>query len=81
LSVSDRQRRHDRTPEEFPLTIRLYSGKTDECVWSRTVTLDEARSLAKVEIPSYKDTEHYPVRPEITYANGAKDSPTIVRAN
>jgi hypothetical protein len=62
--------RHDFAPDKFPITLRLYSAKTDEMVWSRTVTLDEARSLVKVEIPSYKDTEHYPVRAEITFADG-----------
>lgn len=62
--------RHNFSPEKFPLTLHLYSGKTGELVWSRTVTIDEARSLAKIEIPSYANTEHYPVRAEITYADG-----------
>jgi hypothetical protein len=62
--------RHNYPPEKFPLTLRLYSGKTTELLWSRTVTLDEARSLAKIEIPGYAGTEHYPVRVEITYADG-----------
>lgn len=62
--------RHDFSPEKFPLTLRIYSSKTGEVVWSRTVTLGEARTLAAVEIPSYADTEHYPVRVEITYADG-----------
>ena len=62
--------RHDYAPEKFPLTMRIYSGKTGEVVWSRTVTLDEARGLAKIEIPSYAGTEHYPVRAEIIYADG-----------
>lgn len=62
--------RHDYSPEKFPLTMRLYSGKTGEVVWSRTVTLDEARGLAKIQIPGYVGTEHYPVRTEITYADG-----------
>ncbi len=62
--------RHDYSPEKFPLTMRIYSGKTGAVVWSRTVTLDEARSLAKIEIPSYAGTEHYPVRAEIAYADG-----------
>ena len=62
--------RHDYSPEKFPLTIRLYSGKTGEVVWSRTVTLDEARGLAKIALPGYANTEHYPVRAEIAYADG-----------
>ena len=62
--------RHDYSPEKFPLTMRIYSSKTGEVVWSRTVTLDEARGLAKIEIPSYAGTEHYPVRAEIAYADG-----------
>ncbi len=65
--------RHDLPPEKFPLTLRLYSGKTGEVVWSRTVTLEEAQQLAKVEIPSYANTEHYPVRAEVTYADGTTD--------
>jgi hypothetical protein len=39
-------------------------------LWSRTVTLDEARQLAKVKIPGYAGTEHYPVSVEIVYADG-----------
>ena len=35
-----------------------------------TVTIDEARHLAKVEIPSFAGSKHYPVRVEITYADG-----------
>ena len=61
---------HDFSPEKFPVTLQLYSSKTGELVWSRTVTLDEARSLVKIEIPSYAGTEHYPVRAEIAYADG-----------
>jgi hypothetical protein len=70
--------RHDYPPEKFPLTLRLLSGKTGEVVWSRTVTIDEARALAKVEIPSFADTEHYPVLAEILYADGTT-SPAEVR--
>lgn len=62
--------RHDYPPEKFPLTIRLLSGKTGEVVWSRTVTVDEARALAKIEIPSFSDTEHYPVLAEIPCLSG-----------
>jgi hypothetical protein len=65
--------RHDLPPKKFPLTFRIYSSKTGECVWSRTVTRDEARTLAKVEIPSFAESEHYPVRVEITYADGTTD--------
>lgn len=57
-------------PEKFPLTLQLYSGTSGELLWSRTVTLDEARSLAKIEIPGYAGTEHYPVRSEVVYADG-----------
>ena len=49
--------------------MQLVSGATGEVVWSRTVTLDEARGLAKVEIPSFVGSEHYPVRAEIEYAD------------
>lgn len=62
--------RHDFSPEKFPITFKIYSGKTGELLWSRTVTLDEASSLAKLEVPGYAGTEHYPVRTEITYADG-----------
>jgi hypothetical protein len=61
--------RHDYPPEMFPLTLQIYSGKTGELVWSRMVTHDEARSLAKIEIPSYANTEHYPVRAAIVCAH------------
>ncbi len=67
-------RLHNYPPEKFPITLQLYSGKTGECVWSRTVTLDEARSLAKIEIPGYAGTVHYPVRAVVTYADGTHDS-------
>jgi len=62
--------RHDYTPDKFPITLRLLSSKTGAVVWSRTVTIDEARALAKVEIPSFIGTEHYPVLAEIVYADG-----------
>lgn len=65
--------RRDFTPDLFPITLRLYSSKTGEVLWSRTVTLAEARSIAKVEIPSYAGTDHYPVRAEVTYADGTVD--------
>jgi hypothetical protein len=42
------------------------------------VTLDEARSLAKIEIPSFAGTEHYPVLAEILYADGTT-APADVR--
>ena len=62
--------RHDYPPEKFPLTIRLLSGKTGAIVWERTVTIAEARALAKIEIPSFMGTEHYPVLAEILCADG-----------
>jgi len=62
--------RHDLPPEKFPFTLKLVSGTTGAVVWSRTVTIDEARALAKVEIPSFAGSEHYPVRAEIEYADG-----------
>lgn len=65
--------RHDLPLKKFPLTIKLHSGKTGALLWSRTVTLDEARQLARVEIPSYAGTEHYPVRAEVTYADGTAE--------
>lgn len=68
--------RHNYPPEKFPLTLRLYSGKTNELLWSRTVTIDEARSCAKIEIPGYAATEHYPVRAEILCADGTDGSST-----
>jgi hypothetical protein len=61
---------HDHPPEKFPITLRIYSSKTGAVLWSRTVTLDEARQLAKVKIPGYAGTEHYPVSVEIVYADG-----------
>jgi len=62
--------RYDYPPDKFPLTLRCLSGKTGEVVWSRTVTIDEARALAKIEIPSFMGTDHYPVLAEILYADG-----------
>ncbi len=65
--------RCDLTPDKFPLTIRYFSGSTGELLWSRTVTIHEARGLAKIEIPGYAGTAHYPVRSEIVYADGTVD--------
>jgi hypothetical protein len=62
--------RQDLSPDKFPMTLTLYSGTTGAAVWSRTVTLDEARTLAKIEIPSFADSEHYPVCVECTFADG-----------
>lgn len=50
--------------------MKILSGKTNEILWSRVITLDEAKTLAHVEIPGYAGTEHYPVRTEIEYADG-----------
>lgn len=65
--------RHDLAPSKFPFTLKLISGTTGEVVWSRTVTIDEARGLAKVEIPSFANSAHYPVRAEILYADGTTE--------
>lgn len=66
--------RHDFPPEKYPLTIRFISGTTGAVVWERIVTLEEARDLAKVEIPSFAGTDHYPVRAEIIYADGTSET-------
>jgi hypothetical protein len=55
------------TLDLFPITIRIRSGKTGELLWSRTITRDEARQLASLEVPSYYGTEHYPAPTEVTY--------------
>ena len=65
--------RQDLAASKFPLTIKLHSGKTDEVLWSHVVTLDKARQLAKVEIPCYAGTEHYPVRAKIEYGDGTTE--------
>jgi hypothetical protein len=65
--------RYDLSPNKFPITLRLHSGKTGEVLWSRSVTIDEARNLAKVQIPGYAGTDHYPVRAEIEYADGTTE--------
>ena len=65
---------HDLPPEKFPLTLKLVGSKTNEVVWSRTITIDEARNLAKVQIPSFTGSAHFPVRAEITYADGTTES-------
>jgi hypothetical protein len=65
--------RHDLPTSAFPLILKIYSGKTNDLLWSREVSLDEAHELAMIEIPGYHDTEHYPVRVEITYADGTTD--------
>jgi hypothetical protein len=62
--------RHNYTPDKFPLTLSLYSGKTGELLWSRTVTFEEAAFLARIDVPGYANTEHYPVRSEIRFASG-----------
>lgn len=54
----------------FPLTIKILSGKTGEVLWSRTVTLAEAKGIASVQVPGYGSTEHYPVSVEFTYGDG-----------
>jgi hypothetical protein len=64
---------HDLSPDKFPLTIKILSGKTGEILWLREVTLAKARMLAEVLIPGYAHTEHYPVRAEITYADGTTE--------
>jgi hypothetical protein len=71
--VPDKIARLDFSPTKFPIAIRIYSGKTKEVIWSREITLAEARDLAKVEIPGYAGTEHYPVRTEIAYADGTTE--------
>jgi len=65
--------RHDLSPEKFPFTLKLVSGKTGKVMWSCTVTIDEARDLAKVEIPSFASSDHYPVSAEIEYADGTTE--------
>lgn len=70
--------RHDYPSTKFPITLRVLSSKTGAIVWSRTVTLDEARGPAKIEIPSFAGTEHYPVLAEIVYADGTTE-PAEVR--
>lgn len=65
--------RHDLSPEKFPLKIKFISGTTGEVVWSRVVTINEARELAKVEVPSFVASRHYPVHAEIEYADGTTE--------
>ena len=64
---------HTLSRGKFPFTIDLVSGKTGEVVWSRTVTIAEARTGAKIEVPGFNGSEHYPVRAEIKYADGTTD--------
>jgi hypothetical protein len=64
---------HLLDPKQYPLTIRLVSGTTGAVVWERTVTLGEAKSFALIKIPSFANTEHYPVRAEIHYADGTTE--------
>jgi len=73
LSSSPLPRMHSYPPEKFPITLRIRSGTTGKVVWSRTVTIDEARAGARIEIPSYRDTEHYPVSAEIFCADGTSE--------
>jgi hypothetical protein len=65
--------KHLLDPKQYPLTIRLVCGTTGAVVWERVVTLAEARDFAHVEIPSFANTEHYPVRAEIYYADGTTE--------
>lgn len=64
---------HDLPPHKFPITLQLVSGTTGAVVWKRVVTIEEARDVARIEIPSFADTEHYPVRAEILYADGTSE--------
>jgi hypothetical protein len=65
--------KHLLDPKQFPVTIRLVSGTTGAMVWERVVTIEEARDLARVEIPSFANTEHYPVRADIHDADGTTE--------
>ena len=65
--------RHNLPPSKFPFTLKLISETTGVVVWSRTVTIEEARKLAKVEIPSFAGTDQYPIRVEIEYADGTTE--------
>jgi len=64
---------HDLPRGKFPFTIDLVSGKTGAVVWSRTITIAEARTGAKIEVPGFAGSEHYPVRAEIKYADGTTE--------
>lgn len=55
---------------DFPLTIRLFSGSTDELLWEKTVDRP-ANGPVPLHIPGYADTPHYPVRVEITFGDGS----------
>ncbi len=58
----------------YPFTIRIFSGKTGEVIWSKTVQLPRpSTKLAALEIPGYSGTEHTPVRVEIEYADGTTE--------
>jgi hypothetical protein len=61
-------RLHDFSPEQFPLTIRILSGTTGELLWSRVVTLDEAREITLIQVPCYAGTAHYPVHAEVEWS-------------
>ena len=64
---------HELPRGKFPFTIKIVSGTTGEVVWSRTVTIAEARTGAKIEVPGFAGSEHYPVRAEIKYADGTTE--------
>lgn len=64
---------HDFSPEKYPITIRIRSGKTGKELWWRTITLDEARTRPRIEIPSYAGSEHWPVHVDVAYADETID--------
>lgn len=59
--------------EAFPLTLRIISGKTSEVLWQTTVERPTSGELTSICIPGYADTEHYPVRVDIQYADGTTE--------
>lgn len=54
----------------FPITMRFLSGRDGSVVWSRTIARPDG--LALVEIPSFRNSAHWPVTCEIEFADGQK---------
>jgi hypothetical protein len=59
--------------EAFPVTFRIFSGKTGEVLWQKTVERPPSGELISLDIPGYADTEHFPVRVEIQFADGTTE--------
>lgn len=69
MSALSRVARHNFSPKLFPIRMRIFDESTNELVWERVITLEEATSLAAVKVPGF-GKEGRKVRCETTDATG-----------